>query len=301
MWTYPVRPPIITSPFNPARRHPVTGVVQPHTGVDYRAPMGTPLYAAHAGTVVRSSFDAQTAGNYVRIDVGGGVWIGYSHLSYRPVRVGQRVSAGEAIGRSGDTGSATGAHLHFEVSVDGTKVDPVPFLAARVGGLVDNPGPTVPTPPTVPTAPTAPTPIPEADIMASMEELDELLSAHLYGVARTVLPAYKIDGGKAYFRPIGDDHREWLSGNKWNPARFEPIPLPPTDTFWARQADYFAEVYRLPGTEAGWGIGAHPVTGLPGRTWLPYPTYVAMGSPVVTELPAGHPFWLLPTYGELPT
>lgn len=154
MWVNPTAVPYVTSPFNPARRHPVTGTVQPHWGTDYRAPLGTPLRAAHAGVVVRSHAADPVAGEYVRIDVGGGTWVGYSHLSRRLVAAGTPVQAGQVIGYAGSTGSSTAAHLHFEVSVNGTKVDPVPFLAARVGaGEVSNPGPSLPTVPTVPTPP----------------------------------------------------------------------------------------------------------------------------------------------------
>jgi hypothetical protein len=137
-----------------------------HSGTDYRAPTGTALRAAHAGTVVRSTFEPLTAGNYVRIDVGDGTWIGYSHLSRRYVSVGDRVALGQVIGESGATGSATAPHLHFEVCVHGVKVNPVPFLAARFS-LVDNPiagGGTVPPVPTVPTIPDL-IPLPLEDTM----------------------------------------------------------------------------------------------------------------------------------------
>lgn len=135
-WVMPTADPYVTSGFSEARRHPVTGVVTAHTGTDYRAPTGTPLYAAHAGVVVRSTYDALRAGNYVRVDVGDGVWVGYSHLTSRAVGVGQAVRAGDVVGWAGATGSATASHLHFEVSVNGVKVDPELFLADRV----DNPG-----------------------------------------------------------------------------------------------------------------------------------------------------------------
>lgn len=132
-WSWPVSPVYVTSPWDPARRHPVTGKIQPHTGTDFRAHEGAPLYAVHDGVVVRSLYDAKVAGNYTRIDCGGGIWAGYSHQSERLVRVGDRVRRGQQIGKAGATGSATAAHLHFEIDVAGTKVDPVPFLAARTG------------------------------------------------------------------------------------------------------------------------------------------------------------------------
>lgn len=141
-WRQPVPDPVVvTSPFDLARRHPVSGVIAPHTGADYRAAHGTPLPAAHAGTVTRSMFAAGVAGHYVRVQVDTDTWIGYSHMSRRDVSVGALVAAGQVLGLAGATGAATGPHLHFEVCVRGLKVDPVPYLAARIP---PPPGPTVP-------------------------------------------------------------------------------------------------------------------------------------------------------------
>lgn len=137
-WVWPVIDPHVTSSFARARVHPVTGVTQAHTGTDFRAPTGTPVYAASAGVVTRSTYAAGVAGNYVRVDHGGGLWTGYSHLSARSVVIGQAVVVGQLIGLAGATGSATAPHLHFEVSAHGVKIDPVPFLTARVGGYEQN-------------------------------------------------------------------------------------------------------------------------------------------------------------------
>lgn len=131
LWRYPTDVPHVTSKWDLKRVHPVTGKVKPHTGTDFRARTGTPLYAVAGGVVAVSTFDALTAGNYVRLDLGGGVWVGYSHLARRDVAKGDKVKPGQVIGLAGDTGSATAAHLHFEVSIDGAKVDPEPVLAAR--------------------------------------------------------------------------------------------------------------------------------------------------------------------------
>lgn len=167
-WVSPTAAVHVTSHFNPSRRHPVYGTVMPHTGTDYRAPTGTPIRAASAGVVARSTFDSR-AGNYVRIDHGGGTWTGYSHLSVRHVSVGQRVAAGQTIGLSGATGSVTAAHLHFEVSVNGVKVNPVPFLAARATTIAHplpgGGGPNIPTP-----GGTLPAPIEEDPLAAFTEE-----------------------------------------------------------------------------------------------------------------------------------
>ncbi len=178
-WTWPTRDPYVTSPWDPKRVHPVLHVIKAHTGTDFRARNGDELLAAHAGTVVRSGYYA-TPGNYVRIDCGGGVWVGYSHLSKRLVAVGDRVSAGEVIGHAGLTGTATAAHLHFEVSVNGTKVDPVPFLAAHTGArLVSHVGEilggSLPTPPTLT--------LPE-DLMAiaNRDELIDIIREAVHGM-----------------------------------------------------------------------------------------------------------------------
>ena len=130
-WTDPLASLVVRSPFDLARLHPVFHTVMPHSGTDFKAPEGTQLFAASSGEVTRSLLDERRAGNYVRIDVGDGIWIGYSHLSVRDVRVGDAVDVGQVIGLSGSTGAATGPHLHFEVSVNGVRTDPVPFLTGR--------------------------------------------------------------------------------------------------------------------------------------------------------------------------
>lgn len=167
-WVTPTVLNHVTSHFNLLRMHPVYRTPMPHTGTDYRAPTGTPLRAATAGTVVRSVPLDPRAGNYIRIQWGGpGDWIGYSHLSRRDVGVGQRVAAGQVVGLSGATGAVVGAHLHFEVSVSGVKVDPVPFLArqlAPVSRPTPGPQPTIPTP-----GGTLPGPL-EEDFMAALTD-----------------------------------------------------------------------------------------------------------------------------------
>jgi hypothetical protein len=179
-WTTPTALNYVTSPFNLLRMHPKYRVPMPHTGTDYRAPTGTPLRAATAGTVVRSVPLDPRAGNYIRIQWGGpGDWIGYSHLSRRDVGVGQRVGTGQVIGLSGATGAVAGAHLHFEVSVSGVKVDPVPFLAAQIelaSRPVPTPKPIIPTP-----GGTLPAPLrPEDDDMRLIFDRDRKIGALLF-------------------------------------------------------------------------------------------------------------------------
>ncbi|TMD36793.1 MAG: M23 family metallopeptidase [Chloroflexi bacterium] len=100
-----------------------------HTGVDLAARAGTPVYAAAAG-VVRAGFDPTGAGIYVIEVVDDHVRLLYCHLWRVQVAAGQLVAPGDVIGEVGATGLATGAHLHFEVQVDGRAVDPVVWLAS---------------------------------------------------------------------------------------------------------------------------------------------------------------------------
>ncbi|MCU7730231.1 M23 family metallopeptidase [Actinoplanes sp. KI2] len=85
-----------------------------HEGVDLAAPNGSPIVAAGAGVVVRAGV-AEGYGNAVLIDHGNGYLTHYGHLSLITVKVGQHVAAGQQIGKEGETGDATGPHLHFEV------------------------------------------------------------------------------------------------------------------------------------------------------------------------------------------
>jgi len=98
-----------------------------HSGVDFRAPAGTPVVAPAGGTVVLA--DALVVrGNVVIIDHGWGVLTGYWHLSSIEVQVGQRVAPGDLIGKVGNTGLSTGAHLHWEVWVGGVSVNGLQWL-----------------------------------------------------------------------------------------------------------------------------------------------------------------------------
>lgn len=113
----------ITSHFNPRRRHPVTGLVRPHNGIDYGAPVGTPIMAAGDG-VVSASASNPLNGNYVFIRHSGRHTTKYLHLSQRLVRTGQRVRQGQPIGKLGGTGRVTGPHLHYEFLVNGVHQNP---------------------------------------------------------------------------------------------------------------------------------------------------------------------------------
>ena len=114
----------ITSRQGP-RIHPVTGEYKNHGGTDIGASYGSAIYAADSGTVVRSS-DGWNGGwgNYVMIDHGNGMQTLYAHMSSRAVSVGQSVSRGQTIGYVGSTGMSTGPHLHFEMYINGSRIDP---------------------------------------------------------------------------------------------------------------------------------------------------------------------------------
>jgi murein DD-endopeptidase MepM/ murein hydrolase activator NlpD len=100
-----------------------------HTGVDLAAPSGTAVRAATGGTAT-VGFDAGGAGLFVAVAVDSHVRLLYCHLSAALVSAGRAVVAGELIGKVGSSGLSTGAHLHFEVQVDGRAVDPVLWLAS---------------------------------------------------------------------------------------------------------------------------------------------------------------------------
>ena len=114
----------ISSKFNPHRRHPVTGRVTPHKGVDFRAPVGTPVYAPADGTVTFAGYQ-RAAGYYIIIRHTNAYSTVYMHLSKMDVRKGDHVYVGEVIARTGNTGRTTGPHLHYEVRVNDRAVDPL--------------------------------------------------------------------------------------------------------------------------------------------------------------------------------
>ncbi|HWH00058.1 MAG TPA: M23 family metallopeptidase [Pilimelia sp.] len=101
-----------------------------HEGIDIAAATGTPVRAAADGVVRKASWYGGY-GNAVIIDHGGGVSTLYAHNSSLTVKPGERVRAGQLVAKVGSTGDSTGPHLHFEVEVDGKKVDPRPWFARR--------------------------------------------------------------------------------------------------------------------------------------------------------------------------
>ncbi|TKX33897.1 peptidoglycan metallopeptidase Pgp3 [Campylobacter taeniopygiae] len=116
----------ITSDFGKARifNHKVASY---HSGTDFRALSGTPIYAANSG-IVKIAKNRYYAGNSVVIDHGLGIYSQYYHLSKINVKKGQKVKKGELIGLSGATGRVSGPHLHFGILVAQKQVDPLDFI-----------------------------------------------------------------------------------------------------------------------------------------------------------------------------
>jgi murein DD-endopeptidase MepM/ murein hydrolase activator NlpD len=97
-----------------------------HHGLDFGAPVGTPVQATMGGRVVYAGWNDQGYGNLVIVE-NGSYRTYYAHLSEIPVQVNQVVQAGMIIGLSGNTGNSTGPHLHYEVRFNGNPIDPTPF------------------------------------------------------------------------------------------------------------------------------------------------------------------------------
>ncbi|MGN7797664.1 M23 family metallopeptidase [Leifsonia sp. 22587] len=107
-----------------------------HMGIDIGASCNAPIYAAHEGTVIYAGPNG-SYGNFVLLDNGGSVDTGYAHIRDGGILVGigQHVGAGQPIARVGTTGASTGCHLHFEVRINGTKIDGIPFMRDRQAPL----------------------------------------------------------------------------------------------------------------------------------------------------------------------
>ena len=101
-----------------------------HRGTDIPAPEGTPILAAHSGTVLVSGWN-DSYGNQVLLDNGAGLSTRYAHMTQTAVTAGEAVTAGQVIGYVGNTGDSTGFHLHFEVMQNGVRVNPMDMVSVR--------------------------------------------------------------------------------------------------------------------------------------------------------------------------
>jgi murein DD-endopeptidase MepM/ murein hydrolase activator NlpD len=134
----PVNNAIMRSGFG-SRRHPILGYVKMHTGVDWATPYGTPIFASGNGVVEVAGWEGGY-GNYVKLKHNNGYETAYGHMSAfaKGLEVGKRVRQGQVIGFVGSTGQSTGAHVHYEILVNGRFVDPMRIKLPR-GRSLDGP------------------------------------------------------------------------------------------------------------------------------------------------------------------
>jgi murein DD-endopeptidase MepM/ murein hydrolase activator NlpD len=109
------------------RTHPIFKIVRMHTGMDFNAAIGTPIYATGDGIVERADAEASGYGNHVVINHGFGYETLYGHMNKILVTVGQEVKRGEIIGEVGNTGQSSGPHVHYEVIRNGNKINPISY------------------------------------------------------------------------------------------------------------------------------------------------------------------------------
>jgi murein DD-endopeptidase MepM/ murein hydrolase activator NlpD len=134
----PVNNAIMRSGFG-GRRHPILGYVKMHTGVDWSTPYGTPIFASGNGVVEKAGWEGGY-GKYIRLKHNNGYETAYGHMSAfaKGMEPGKRVRQGQVIGFVGSTGLSTGAHVHYEILVNGRFVDPMRIKLPR-GRSLDGP------------------------------------------------------------------------------------------------------------------------------------------------------------------
>lgn len=125
-FTHPCPGGYISSGFG-YRTQPIAGASTNHKGIDFAAATGTPIYAAAEGTVISAGY-AGNAGNLLVISHGNGLLTYYMHCNAIYVSAGQKVSRGQNVAAVGTTGNSTGPHLHFQVMLNGTPVNPANYL-----------------------------------------------------------------------------------------------------------------------------------------------------------------------------
>jgi murein DD-endopeptidase MepM/ murein hydrolase activator NlpD len=116
----------VTSTFGP-RRDPLLGTLAMHSGMDFRSSVGSPVRATGIGKVVHAGFNGGY-GRMVEISHGDGLTTRFAHMSQILVKEGDIVSAGDLLGKSGNSGRSTGPHLHYEVRRNGEALNPLPFI-----------------------------------------------------------------------------------------------------------------------------------------------------------------------------
>ncbi|MFY9116528.1 MAG: peptidoglycan DD-metalloendopeptidase family protein [Bacteroidales bacterium] len=128
----------VSSGFSYARRHPITRVVRPHTGVDYAAPAGTPVMSIGEGRVIERTY-TKGGGNTVKIKHNSVYTTAYLHLSRfaKGLVVGKRIAQGEVIGYVGSTGVSTGPHLDFRVWKNGKPINPLTMESPPADPIAD--------------------------------------------------------------------------------------------------------------------------------------------------------------------
>ena len=119
----------ITSPFG-MRIHPILKIYRRHSGMDIAIPTGGSVVAANDGIIIKSGYST-SYGNLIMVDHGGGIITLYAHGSERLANVGDQVVRGQIIMKAGSTGWSTGPHLHFAVRINGTCVDPYPYVTTQ--------------------------------------------------------------------------------------------------------------------------------------------------------------------------
>lgn len=110
------------------RMHPIFKVLKMHKGVDFRAPLGTPVYATSDGTVIKAKYNNKGYGNHIIIQHDEVYQTKYAQLHSIEVKEGQLVKKGTLIGKVGSSGDSTGPHLHYEVIKNGEHVDPIAYF-----------------------------------------------------------------------------------------------------------------------------------------------------------------------------
>lgn len=124
---FPLENKNITSEFG-KRTNPVSGKAEIHSGIDIAAAEGSNVFPAWPGKIIKTGYD-EIYGNYVLIEHADGFFSKYCHLSGILMKENDFVNIATAIGKAGNTGWSTGSHLHFEVEIDGIKIDPLECFA----------------------------------------------------------------------------------------------------------------------------------------------------------------------------